>query len=82
MFVSAQLCFVYFSSLRVTATDELKGKVQGLCGEYDDYDVNDLVTKRGVPTNDVAEFIKSWRVDGYGAPGSVYKKNMLKKKKN
>lgn len=45
----------------------MRGKVEGLCGDYDSNTENDFVTPDGNTVENAMEFVKSWKVLGYHA---------------
>ena len=45
--------------------DTLKGKVEGLCGKYNDDMDDDFTMPNGIVTNDVTEFVSSWHVKNH-----------------
>uniref|UniRef100_A0A6I8N085 Mucin 5AC, oligomeric mucus/gel-forming n=1 Tax=Ornithorhynchus anatinus TaxID=9258 RepID=A0A6I8N085_ORNAN len=49
------------TSLTVTLGPSYKGRVCGLCGNFDDHGGNDLTTRSGSVVGDVREFGNSWK---------------------
>ncbi|XP_039259400.2 IgGFc-binding protein-like isoform X1 [Styela clava] len=48
--------------LRVTVWDDLKGKVEGMCGRYNDDMDDDFTMPDGLITNDMNDFVKGWEI--------------------
>lgn len=42
-----------------------KGKMEGLCGDFNDEPSNDLKLPDGRMETNITKFVDSWRVDGY-----------------
>ncbi|XP_038621312.1 mucin-5B-like [Tachyglossus aculeatus] len=49
------------TSIFIRLSQELKGRVCGLCGNFDDHGGNDLTTRSGSVVGDVREFGNSWK---------------------
>ncbi|XP_064455887.1 hemocytin-like isoform X2 [Ornithodoros turicata] len=52
--------------VQVSAKDELKGSLCGLCGQYDGDPTNDFVNKHGRQVTSRTAFIDSWKMDDLG----------------
>lgn len=61
-----------FYRLRMSAWGQLKGKMEGLCGDFNDDPSNDYMTPEGNIENATTTFVNSWKVDGYNTEGWVY----------
>jgi len=79
--------FFYFatthlhSRLRISAWSPLRYQVEGVCGNFDDNQDNDLTGSDGqqYSLQNVDEFVNSWIIEGYGAEGWAKAKFFLLK---